>query len=98
RAGVPWPRFSAEPGENVRLWLHQMEYAFKAHQIADEDRVVSAVLCLKGKAAQWFGGLARDHDRDPFSNWSDFASGIRERFEPANWQYHVRDQLREIKQ
>ena len=49
RSDVPWPTFSAEPGENVRLWIHQMRKAFKAHKIADDDKVVNAELCLKGE-------------------------------------------------
>jgi hypothetical protein len=98
RSDVPWPTFSAEPKENVRLWLQKMEYAFRAHKIADGDRVVNAVLCLKGKASQWCMCLARSSGGDPFSDWSEFTRGITQRFEPANLQHQLRDQLREIKQ
>jgi Ty3 transposon capsid-like protein/Zinc knuckle len=98
RSDVPWPIFSAEPGENVRLWLYQVRKAFKAHKIADEDRVVHAELCLKGRAAQWSMSLEQSSDGESFNNWDDFAKSIVERFEPANLQHRLHDQLRELKQ
>lgn len=98
RSDVPWPTFSAEPGENVRLWTHLMRKAFKAHKVADDDKVVNAELCLKGRAAQWSLGLEQGRGGEPFSNWDDFARSIVERFEPANLQHQLHDQLRELKQ
>ena len=75
-----------------------MEYAFKAHKIADEDKVVNAALCLKGEASEWLMGLTRKRGEEPFANWSDFESGIKKRFEPANLQTRLQLQLHEIKQ
>ena len=98
RSNVPWPTFLGEPDENVRSWLQSMEYAFKAHKIADEDKVVNAALCLKGEASEWLMGLTRKRGEEPFANWSDFESGIKKRFEPANLQTRLQLQLHEIKQ
>jgi hypothetical protein len=98
RSDVPWPTFSAEPSENVRLWLYQMGQAYQVLKIAESDKVGHANLCLKGKAAQWSWSLGQSRSGVPFSNWDEFAKSIVERFEPENLQHQLRDQLRELKQ
>ena len=55
RSDVPWPTFSAKPGENVRAWLYQMEGAFEAHRIADNDKVVNAMLCSASRTRRYSG-------------------------------------------
>jgi hypothetical protein len=98
RSDIPWPTYAAGPKENVRLWVHQMELAFEAHQTADNKKVVNAALCLKADAAQWYMSLAMQHGGKPHHSWSDFASDIVKRFEPKNLQLHLRKQLQGIKQ
>lgn len=98
RSDILWPTYAAGPKENVRLWVHQMELAFEAHQTADNKKVVNAALCLKDDAAQWYMSLVVHHGGKPYHSWSDFASNIVKRFEPKNLQLHLRKQLQGIKQ
>jgi hypothetical protein len=98
RPGAPWPFFHAEANENVRHWIRTMESAFKAHKIADGDRVTNAGLCMKDKAAQWINGLPRLPDGEAFATWEDLCKAILMRFEPANYQRQLRRQLDTMKQ
>ena len=98
RSDIPWPTYAAGTKENVRLWVHQMELAFEAHQTADNKKVVNAALCLKDDAAQWYMSLVVHHGGKPHHSWDDFANDIVKRFEPKNLQLHLRIQLQGIKQ
>jgi Retrotransposon gag protein/Zinc knuckle len=98
RTDVPWPTFAAESKENVRHWIHQMEFAFLAHLTPDDRKVVHAALCLKGEALSWLIGQTKERGQTPFGDWNDLARSILERFEPVHLQHQLRDQLREIKQ
>lgn len=93
-----WPKFAAESNENVRHWLHQMEFAFMVYSTPGDRKVARAAVCLKGEALSWLISLVTEDGKVPFGNWNDFKRSILERFEPVHLQYLLRDQLRELKQ
>jgi hypothetical protein len=75
-ADTPWPTFTAGDNDNLRLWTQLMEIALRVHGINPSDHVDSAVLCLKGRALQWFMTLPRLENGSPFTNWIDFRTAI----------------------
>ena len=64
-------------------------------EVAPEHHVYSAGSYLEDQADQWFN---RWYHADDNPTWEDFAEAFKEEHYPVNYQKHLRDDLRDLKQ
>lgn len=71
---VELPVFS---GEDVIGWLFRVERYFTANRTPEEEKVSAVVVCLEGKAINWFQWLDA---RKSIITWKEFKRALLHRF------------------
>src|SRR5437763_5618307 len=100
RISVKIPSYKGEPKENVVAWLLQVQTIFQAQGInGDTTQINYAATGLEAAALHWYlNRVMAAGDQAPFANWDAFATAIRQAFQPPNYQHHLRQQLKRLKQ
>jgi len=100
RISVKIPSYKGEPKENVVAWLLQVQTIFQAQGInGDTTQINYAATGLEAAALHWYlNRVMAAGDQAPFANWNAFATAIRQAFQPLNYQHHLRQQLKRLKQ
>src|ERR1700741_1007538 len=102
KISIKVPTFKGDPKENAKAWLLQCHTVFEVQGIDDsQTRIRYAATGLEGAALQWYLSKAtafEGSDENPFEGWRDFQASIKAAFMPPNYQHHLRQQLRKLKQ
>ena len=57
-----------------------MEQYFEAVKLAEEDKVLTAMIHLEGRALQWHQRFMKSHGSLKEVSWGSYVSAIRDRF------------------
>src|SRR5215213_2249375 len=101
KISVRIPIYKGEPKENIVAWLLQVQTVFKAQGItSDAARIHYAATGLEAAALHWYLNkvVAAGENVAPFEEWTAFVNDIRQAFQPPNYQHHLRQQLKRLKQ
>ena len=102
KISIKIPIFKGEPNENVHAWLLQCHTIFEAQEInSSQSRIRYAATGLEGAALQWYLNKvahASDEEKNAFAGWETFQKEIKTAFMPLNYQHHLRQQLRKLRQ
>lgn len=83
------------PPTKIKSWLNKMERYLTLTEVAPEHHVYSAGSYLEDQADQWFTNWYRAEDNP---TWEDFVEAFKEEHYPVNYDKHLRDDLRDIRQ
>ncbi|CAF3900077.1 unnamed protein product [Adineta steineri] len=89
-------KYNGTHDENIVTWLILLQEMMAYNMINDGDRISIAVSYLGGTALQWFADLTLQNQRP--SSWADFKEKITSRFQPVDFQEHLREQLLQLRQ
>ena len=83
-----------------RVWLLQVQNLFCAQGIEeDASKIYYAATGLEGPSLYWYlNKIQVAGDNAVFDNWNDFMVQLRAAFQPPNYQQHLRQQLKQLKQ
>jgi hypothetical protein len=101
KIAVRIPTYKGKPEENVMTWMLQVQNLFLAQGIQDEQqRIHYAATGFEDAALHWYLNRvkATEEGENPFADWAAFATALREGFQPPNYQQHLRQQLRKLRQ
>jgi hypothetical protein len=70
------PKFKAQVGEDVDLWIAQVSAIYSQAGCSDDDLLQSLPSLFKGKAAKWFATLTKE-ERDSMPTWHDWKNTLR---------------------
>lgn len=82
-------------------WSFQVTDMFDAQKLELQDRLRWVTQMLADSALQWYLNLRQSIGKgnaDNFKSWEDFLARIRDSFEPPNTEFHLRRNLRQLKQ
>lgn len=74
-------------GEDIIGWLFRVEQYFTINRTPEEKKVGEVVICLEGKAINWFQWLDA---RKPIGSWRDFKQALLNRFHKSQMGAHMR--------
>jgi hypothetical protein len=103
KISVKIPTFKGAPKDNVMTWMLQVQNLFNAQGIKDEQKkIYYAATGFEDAALHWYlnkvaAAKAGDED-NAFADWATFATELRQAFQPPNYQQHLRQQLKNLKQ
>ena len=103
KISVKIPAFKGAPKENIMTWMLQVQNLFAAQGIVDEQKKICyAATGFEDAALHWYlnkVAAANDAGEDhAFDDWAEFATSLRQAFQPPNYQQHLRQQLRNLRQ
>ena len=100
KLSTPMPSFEGKPQENIVAWLLQVETIFSAQGINDENKkILFACTGLKGAALHWhLNKVIGNNNTPPYTGWDNFQAVIKAAFQPPNFQQHLWQQLKKLKQ
>jgi len=100
KISVKIPSYKGEPKENIVAWLLQVQTVFKAQGITnDAARINYAATGLEAAALHWYlNKVVAAGNEAPFDDWDTFVNDIRQSFQPPNYQHHLRQQLKRLRQ
>ncbi len=97
RVDVPYPKFGGTADEDVAPFLFSMGNTLTARQISDPKvKVAAAIANLSGPALAWAAAI--QGSTSPFNSWEDFKARLEAYFTRGDLQYHLRDQLHDLRQ
>lgn len=67
-------------GEDPIGWLFRVERYFRINAVAEMERLEAAIVCLEGKALNWYQWV---ETRAPIREWSEFKQELLRRFHPS---------------
>jgi hypothetical protein len=83
--------------ENVVTWMVALDEIFQSQQMTDSsEKISTAASLLDGPALQWYVNLRQRHERP--DSWDEFKILLKNAFQPADFQEHLRHQLYSLKQ
>lgn len=94
------PLFHGRINESVCTWQLQLENLFVIQGITDGAiKIRYAVMGFKDAALSWWlQKKISAGNNEPYNGWATFIAGLKTAFQPANFQQHLRVQLRQLKQ
>jgi Retrotransposon gag protein. len=103
KISVRIPMFKGAPKENIITWMLQVQNLFAAQGIEDEQKKICyAATGFEDAALHWYLNKVATanaaHEDHAFDEWKDFATNLRQAFQPPNYQQHLRQQLRNLRQ
>jgi hypothetical protein len=103
KISVKIPIYRASPEENVMTWMLQCLNIFQTQGIVNEQTHIGYVaIGFEGAVLHWYlnkvqAAQAEDQEH-VFVSWNEFATALRTSFQPPNFQQHLRQQLKKLKQ
>src|SRR6266511_1768300 len=101
KIAVKIPIYKGEPKESVAAWLLQCQSIFRAQGMtSNQTRINYASTGLEGAALHWYLNKvsAAGTGTNAFASWDEFERELKAAFQPPNYQHHLRQQLRRLKQ
>ena len=103
KISIKIPTFKDAPKENIMTWMLQVQNLFKAQGIEDEQtKICYAATGFEEAALHWYlnkvAAANAAGDDHAFEDWEEFATSFRQAFQPSNYQQHLRQQLRNLRQ
>src|SRR6185369_149476 len=100
KIAVKIPTYKGEAKENVAAWLLQCQSIFQAQNLTDNQiRINYASTGLEGAALHWYlNKVSAAGANNAFASWDDFEREVKAAFQPPNYQHHLRQQLKRLKQ
>lgn len=95
------PSFYGKINESVVSWFMQIENMFILNNITDGAiQIRYAVMGFKDAALSWWlqQKISAGSNQEPYNTWDSFKVGLKSAFQPANFQQHLRVQLRKVQQ
>lgn len=83
------------PPTKIKSWLNKMERYLDLTEVAPEYHVYSAGSYLEDQADRWFSNWYRADDN---LTWEDFVEAFKKEHYPVNYEKHLRNDLRDLKQ
>ncbi len=95
------PVFHGRKDENLISWIFQVSDLFEAMGVDVDNRLKLVSGYLGGAALQWYLNirtLMSDNQKAPYTDWKEFIDELKSAFIRPNNQFHLRRELRNLKQ
>lgn len=82
-------KFSGEDDFSLSEFLQKLELNARADNLCKDDVFITFFRLLKGNALNWYEGCY-----DTFTNWTELVAGLKYRFQPIEYDFYLRQEIK----